>query len=190
MAMGMQGVLAQSGLCRGKGTLPSDGDQLGSAMCRGVGTGVCCPHRGQALRSKCLVPCRGLRAFGARMCRFGAGIRAKHWGLCAWSCAAFWSTKLCLLPPPPPSRLMGWECTTVPCVCAAFGVPVGGNVVFSIWSCRSGRAEGGCARRAGRDGHTAALCSSPWGWMTCCAAPWAGLTALGTFGALPEPRVH
>lgn len=102
MAMGTQGVLAQSGLCRGKGTLPSDGDQLGSAMCRGVGTGVCCPHRGQALRSKCLVPCRGLRAFGARMCRFGAGIRAKHWGLCAWSCAAFWSTKLCLLPPPPP----------------------------------------------------------------------------------------
>lgn len=148
MAMGMQGVLAQSGLCRGKGTLPSDGDQLGSAMCRGVGTGVCCPHRGQALRSKCLVPCRGLRAFGARMCRFGAGIRAKHWGLCAWSCAAFWSTKLCLLPPPPPqAHGLGVHNGAV-CVCCVWGSRGGKCCFFHLelpvragrgWVCKEGR---------------------------------------------------
>lgn len=108
-------------------------------------------------------------------------------GVCAHGVVQHFGAQSSVCYPPPGS----WAGSAQRCrVCAVFGVPVGGNVVFSIQSCWSGRAEGGCVRRAGRDGHTAVLCSSPWGWMTCCAAPWAGLTALGTFGALPEPRVH
>lgn len=47
-----------------------------------------------------LEPSDGVRAFGARVCGFGAGIGARHRGLCARSCAVFRSTKLCLLAPP------------------------------------------------------------------------------------------
>lgn len=79
----------------------------------------------------------------------GAGIRAKHWGLCTWSCAAFWSTKLCLLPPP---RLMGWECTTVPCVRCVRGSRGGKCCFFHsellVWAGRGWVCEEGRQGRA------------------------------------------
>lgn len=145
MAMGMQGLLARAGHLW-LGCVGSEQCAGGRGCCRPVGTSLALPCAGGlVLESKCLVPCDGLRAFGARACRFGAGIRAKHWGLCTWSCAAFWSTKLCLLPPP---RLMGWECTTVPCVCCVWGSRGGKCCFFHSellvragrgWVCEEGR---------------------------------------------------
>lgn len=187
MAMGMQGLLARAGHLW-LGCVGSEQCAGGRGCCRPVGTSLALPCAGGlVLESKCLVPCDGLRAFGARACRFGGWDQGQALGFVHMELCSILEHKALFVTPPPGS----WAGSAQRCrVCAVFGVPVGGNVVFSIQSCWSGRAEGGCVRRAGRDGHTAVLCSSPWGWMTCCAAPWAGLTALGTFGALPEPRVH
>lgn len=147
----------------------ADGDLLGSAACRGAdiglvpgGTGIRAGHQGSHLE-----PSDGVRAFGAGVCGFGAGLGARHRGLCGVS-----EHKALLVGPP---GLRGWERTAVPCVRALLGLPAGGNVVFSSRSCRSGRAEGlGVRGQAGLGTHTAPLCSLD----EVLAGPWPGLAPL------------
>lgn len=149
MAMGMQGLLARAGHLW-LGCVGTEQCAGGRGCCRPVGTSLALPCAGGlVLESKCLVPCDGLRAFGARACRFGGWDQGQALGFVHMELCSILEHKALFVTPP---RLMGWECTTVPCVRCVRGSRGGKCCFFHsellVWAGRGWVCEEGRQGRA------------------------------------------